>query len=218
VRERVALAWLGNPVPWTEIVVAGGAADAVLGRTIASLADAGRDASTVAMDLIGRHGHNVIMTAGGRSGTDLRAVLDHPASVVASDGMALNPDGPTGRGIPHPRSYGTFPRAVTEFGATVSDARSTSSAKLATAVHKCTLAPATRVGLTDRGTVAPGQLADLVVLDMERLADRATFTRPQRFPSGVDLVYVAGTEVVAAGEHTGSRPGRAVRRATRSER
>lgn len=207
VREQVATAWLGNPVPWTEITVAGGAATAVLGRTVAELAGGDRDASTVAMDLIAEHGHNVIMTAGGRNAADLRAVLDHPATVVASDGMALNPDGPTGRGFPHPRSFGTFPRAVTEFGA-----------DLAAIVHKCTQAPAQRVGLTDRGTVEPGQLADLVVLNMERLADRATFTQPQRFPGGVELVFVAGTMVVAAGEHTGSRPGGVVRRATRSER
>ena len=101
-RERVEHAWLGNPVPWTEITVAGGAADDVLGRTIASLAEADRSASAVAMDLIAVHGHNVIMTAGGRSERDLRTVLGHPATVVASDGMALDPDGPTGRGFPHP--------------------------------------------------------------------------------------------------------------------
>jgi N-acyl-D-aspartate/D-glutamate deacylase len=206
-RERIAHGWTDNPVPWTEITMAGGAADAVLGRTIASLADDARDASAVAMDLIAEHGHHVIMTAGGRSERDLRAVLGHPATVVASDGMALDPDGPTGQGFPHPRSFGTFPRAITDFGT-----------DLAAAVHKCTQAPARRVGLTDRGSVEAGRLADLVVLDMERLADRATFTRPQRFPAGVDLVFVAGTMVVAAGQHTGSRPGNVVRRATRSER
>ncbi len=206
-RERVEHAWLGNPVPWTEITVAGGAADDVLGRTIASLAEADRSASVVAMDLIAVHGHNVIMTAGGRSERDLRTVLGHPATVVASDGMALDPDGPTGRGFPHPRSFGTFPRAVTDFGG--------GDPGLAAIVHKCTQAPARRVGLTDRGTVAPGQLADLVVLDMERLADRATFTRPQRFPAGVDLVFVAGTMVVAAGQHTGSRPGTVIRASER---
>ena len=203
-RERVEHAWTHNPVPWTEITVAGGAADAVLGRTIASLADGSRDASAVAMDLIAEHGHNVIMTAGGRSERDLRTVLAHPAAVVASDGMALDPDGPTGRGFPHPRSFGTFPRAITDFGT-----------DLAAVVHKSTQAPARRVGLTDRGTVAPGQLADLVVLDVERLADRATFTRPQRFPAGVDLVFVAGTMVVAAGQHTGSRPGTVIRASER---
>jgi len=71
-------------------------------------------------------------------------------------------------------------------------------ADLAAIVHKCTQAPAERVGLTGRGVVAPDRLADLVVLDPERLADRATFTRPHRFPEGVDLVLVAGT--------TASRP------------
>jgi len=179
----------------------------VLGRTIADLAGPDRTGSGVAMDLIARHGHSVIMTAGGRSEHDLRAVLAHPATVVASDGLALDPDGPTGRGFPHPRSFGTFPRALTDFGDNV-----------AAMVRKCTAAPAARVGLTDRGTVAPGQLADLVVVDAEHLADRATFTRPQRFPTGVEYVLVAGTMVVAGGTHTGSRPGNVVRRASTIER
>jgi N-acyl-D-amino-acid deacylase len=207
VRAEVEAAWVHNPVPWTEITVADGAAPHLLGATIAELADESRTPSAVAMDLIAEHGHTVIMTAGGRSERDLRTVLGHPATVVASDGIALDPDGPTGHGFPHPRSYGTFPRAIAEFGD-----------DLAAAVHKCTQAPASRVGLADRGVLAPGRLADIVVLDMERLADRATFTRPQRFPAGVDLVYVAGTMVVADGEHTGSRPGGVVRRATRTER
>lgn len=206
-REQVARAWVHNPVPWTEITVAGGAAPDVLGRTIADLAGRNRSGSDVAMDLIAEHGHSVIMTAGGRSEHDLRAVLDHPASVVASDGLALDPDGPTGQGFPHPRSFGTFPRALTDFGA-----------NLAAMVRKCTAAPAARVGLTDRGTVAPGQLADLVVLDAEALADHATFTRPQRFPTGVEHVLVAGTMVVSGGTHTGSRPGNVVRRASMIER
>jgi N-acyl-D-amino-acid deacylase len=206
VRAEVERAWVHNPVPWTEITVAGGAAADVLGRTIAELAGAGTG-SQVAMDLIAEHGHSVIMTAGGRSEHDLRAVLAHPATVVASDGLALDPDGPTGRGFPHPRSFGTFPRALTDFGG-----------DLAAIVHKCTAAPAARVGLTDRGTVEPGKLADLVVLAAEHLADRATFTHPQRYPTGVEYVLVAGTMVVAGGTHTGSRPGNVVRPASTIER
>lgn len=207
VRGRVELAWARNAVPWTEITVASGAADAVLGRTIADLATDERSGSAVAMDLVAAYGNTVIMTAGGRSADDLRAVLEHDATVVASDGLALDPDGPTGHGFPHPRSFGCFPRALTGCGL-----------PFVTAVHKCTSAPARRIGLTDRGEVAPGQLADLVVLDADRLADRATFSRPQRFPDGVAAVFVAGTMVVANGRHTGSRPGAAVRRGSRSER
>ena len=202
VRQRIAAAWAHNAVPWTEITVASGADAAVLGRTVADLAT-DRPAVDVVLDLVATHGNGVFMTAGGRSPEDLRAVLDHDRAVVASDGLALDPDGPTGRGFPHPRSYGTFPRVLAR----------TSGTALATAVHKATSAPARRVGLTDRGEVRAGQLADLVVLDMERLADRATFLHPQLFPAGVEHVLVAGTMVVENGSHTGSRPGDVVRRA-----
>ncbi|MPZ79887.1 MAG: amidohydrolase family protein [Actinophytocola sp.] len=201
VRQRIAAAWVDNAVPWTEITVAGGATD-VLGRTIAELAT-GRDAVDVALDLIAAHGNAVIMTAGGRSPDDLRTVLHHDSSVVASDGLALDPDGPTGQGFPHPRSFGTFPRVLAGTG----------GLPLATAVHKATSTPARRVGLTDRGEVRRGQMADLVVLDMERLADRATFLHPRLFPAGVEHVLVAGTMVVENGSHPASRPGDVVRRA-----
>jgi N-acyl-D-aspartate/D-glutamate deacylase len=73
----------------------------------------------------------------------------------------------------------------------------------------------TVLGYPATGVVAAGLLADLVVLDTERLADRATFTRPRRFPGGVDLVLVAGTAVVTGEEHTGATPGTVVRRAER---
>jgi N-acyl-D-amino-acid deacylase len=192
VRHRIRTEWAGNALSWNEITVSALPGDqAPLGRTIADLG--GGDA---ALDLVAAHGNAVIMTAGGRSADDLTAVLRHPASVVASDGLALDPAGPTGGGVPHPRSYGCFPRFLA--GGEV---------PLAEAVCKATAAPAARIGLTDRGVLAPGKRADVVVLDPDTLADRATFADPHRFPTGVDLVLVGGEVVVADGAHTGARPG-----------
>lgn len=198
-RQRIHEAWATNALSWREITVAG--------VSIADLAaDRGISGDDTAIDLIAEHGNAVIMTAGGRSAEDLRTVLTHPASVVASDGLALDPDGPTGTGVPHPRSYGCFPRALTSGDLTLPEA-----------VRKSTSAPARRVGLTDRGVVAPGMRADLVVLDLDEFADRATFTEPHQFPTGVDLVLVSGTVVVERGRHTGARPGEVLRAGNRSE-
>ncbi len=73
--------------------------------------------------------------------------------------------------------------------------------------------PARHFRLADRGELAPGKAADLVVLDLDRLADGSTLERPLAYVEGVDEVLVNGVAVVEAGEHTGARPGRQLARA-----
>ena len=73
--------------------------------------------------------------------------------------------------------------------------------------------PADQIGLADRGRIAHGKKADLVVLDASRVRDTATFDDPHRYPEGIVHVLVNGVPVVERGAHTGARPGRALRRA-----
>src|SRR5215212_5939900 len=71
---------------------------------------------------------------------------------------------------------------------------------------------AAALGLVDRGTVAAGNAADLVLFDPETIADRASFDDPHRYPDGIEMVIVNGVVVIDRGEHTGARPGRLLRR------
>lgn len=200
VRARIREAWRDRPTTWHDVSISWTArpTDAV-GHTVAELAGDG-DGDEVVLDLLADLGTGVMMTAGGRSEDDLRTVLSHPSAVVASDGLALDPDGVTGAGVPHPRSYGCFPRYLTRYADDLTDA-----------IRRCTSAPAARVGLTDRGVLRPGAPADIVVFDPDRLTDRATFARPHQLADGIDLVLVNGTVAVERGEHTGQRPGRVLR-------
>jgi N-acyl-D-amino-acid deacylase len=196
VRARIREGWRDRPTTWDEITISWTARPVpALGRTIAEL---GGDEA--ALDLLAELGTGVMMTAGGRSDDDLRAVLAHPAAVVASDGQALDPGGVTGAGVPHPRSYGCFPRYLARYAGDLPDA-----------IRRCTSAPAARIGLGDRGVLRDGVPADIVVFDPERLADRATFTDPHRFAAGIDLVLVNGAVTVERGEHTGARAGQVLR-------
>jgi N-acyl-D-amino-acid deacylase len=134
--------------------------------------------------------------------TDLRRALTHERVMIGSDGSALAPYGELGAGKPHPRSYGTFPRVLGEY------AREQRVLSLSQAVHKMTGLPARRLGLRDRGVIRVGAKADLVVFDARRVADRATYEDPHRYPVGIEHVLVNGRFVVKDGEHTGSLPGR----------
>jgi dihydroorotase/N-acyl-D-amino-acid deacylase len=133
---------------------------------------------------------------------DVRRILAHPLTMVASDGRLTFP----GDGVPHPRSYGTFPRVL---GTYVREQR---VLPLARAVHKMTGQPAARLGLADRGCVRAGCVADLTLFDPATVAERGTFTDPHHYPVGIPWVVVNGVVVVADGGFTAARPGRVLLR------
>ena len=204
IRAAIRTEWAHRPTTWDEITISWAAGDEhadAVGRTVHEIAsERGVAGDDVALDLLASLGTGVLIVAGGRNEDDLRAVLEHPATVVASDGLSLDPNGVTGAGVPHPRSYGCFPRYLSRYGGL-------GPSSLPDAVRRCTGAPAALVGLFDRGLLRPGAAADIVVFSAERLSDRATFADPQMFPEGIELVMVNGEIVVDAGRHTGGRPG-----------
>lgn len=136
---------------------------------------------------------------------DVASVYSAPFCCVGSDASARAFSGITARGVPHPRTYGTFPRV---FGRYVRQRRVFDTAE---AVRRMTSLPAQAFGLHERGTIAPGMHADLVVFDPERVVDRATYEQPFAAPEGIRDVYVNGRAVLRGGALTGARPGRPLR-------
>ncbi|MCU0951342.1 MAG: D-aminoacylase [Burkholderiaceae bacterium] len=126
---------------------------------------------------------------------DVRAILSHPLTMVGSDGL------PHDR-CPHPRLWGSFARVL---GPLVRDAGWLS---LPAAIHKMTGLPAERFGLTDRGALRVGALADLVLFDAARIADRATYALPTQPPVGIEAVIVNGRLRVRDGVLIGAGSGR----------
>ena len=137
---------------------------------------------------------------------DVERIMRYPHTMIASDGRLVRP----GEGHPHPRWYGTFPRVLGRY------VRERHVLTLEEAVHKMTGMPAKRLGLRDRGQVAEGMYADLVVFDPATVEDRATFENPHQYPVGIDYVLVNGVAVVDGGKFTDARAGRVLRRATGS--
>ena len=128
---------------------------------------------------------------------DVIALLSRDDYMVGSDGI------PFDEGIPHPRAYGTFPRIVGRL-------RRRTGVSLEHLVRGMTSLPAGRFGLTDRGVVAEGKFADLVVFDADSVIDTADFNDPRTAPAGIPYVLVNGQLAVDGGRPTGVLAGRSV--------
>ncbi|HEX7737498.1 MAG TPA: D-aminoacylase [Ktedonobacteraceae bacterium] len=127
---------------------------------------------------------------------DVDRVVQSPFAMIGSDGLPLR------SGRPHPRLYGTFPRYLQRY------VRELKSLTLPEAIHKITAFPATRFGIAERGVIAPGKIADLVIFDPEGIRDCATYNKPQVSPEGIAAVIVAGQPVVLHGHIQSALPGR----------
>jgi N-acyl-D-amino-acid deacylase len=144
------------------------------------------------------------MVGFGMSEDNVERFLAHPLSVICSDAPARTATA-NGAGTSHPRAFGSYPRVLGHY---VRDRR---IMPLETAIMKMTSAPAARLKFADRGRIAAGLAADLVVFDPDTVADRATFETPHLYPVGILHVIVNGVPVISAGEHTGATPGTAVK-------
>lgn len=133
---------------------------------------------------------------------DIGRILRHPHVSIASD-SSLNV---MGQGVPHPRGYGNNARAFARY------VRERNVIGLEDAIRKMTSLPADHFGFTDRGRLAVGKAADVVIFDSVRVADRATYEQPHQYPTGILHVMVNGVPVVKDGDHTGARPGHIIRR------
>jgi N-acyl-D-amino-acid deacylase len=128
---------------------------------------------------------------------DVERVLAFPLTMIGSDGLPHDDH-------PHPRLWGTFPRVLGRY------ARERKLFSLEAAVHKMTGLPARVFGLTQRGTLAAGNFADLVVFDPETVIDCATYEKPKEFSAGIDKAFVNGALAWEAGKTTVRRAGRLV--------
>jgi N-acyl-D-amino-acid deacylase len=164
------------------------------GKTLAEIANAeGLTDVAVYSKIIRDGGADVI----GHSMTedDVLTFYRQPWVMVASDGGIAND---------HPRGAGTFPRVLGRF------VRERKVLPLEEAIRKMTSLPARRVGLSDRGRIAPGMNADLVLFDPAKVIDRSTFEEPRKLAEGIVWVSVNGQTVWEGGKSTGARPGRAL--------
>jgi len=208
IRDAVSAYVTSDPGDFDLVVISAvgehGRLDAI-GRSIAAIAkgDGVEPAETV-VRLLEVSGEEVSYVGFGMSEENVAKVLTHPLVGFGSDGYALRAEDVDAE-QPHPRSYGAAVRVLARY------CRDLGLLDLPTAIRKLTAFPADRAGLADRGRLLPGCFADLVVFDLAKLTDPATYEHPKRYPGGIDHVFVNGVPAIRDGEATGERAGRALR-------
>jgi N-acyl-D-amino-acid deacylase len=161
------------------------------GKTVAAIAAAQKKAPIdIVLDIERNGGASVVNF--GMTEEDVRIYMTRPWVATASDGGVQSGGGDT---VPHPRSYGTFPRKVGRYA--IADGVVT----VEQAVRSSSGLPADILKLADRGYLKPGQFADVVVFDPKAYRDTATFDKPHQYPTGVAWVFVNGAAVVADGTY-----------------
>ena len=95
--------------------------------------------------------------------------------------------------VPHPRSYGTFPRKIGRYA--IADG----VVPLEFAIRSATGLPADILKLPHRGYLKAGDFADVVVFDPKTFRDTATFDKPHQYATGIEWVFVNGQPEVAKG-------------------
>jgi N-acyl-D-aspartate/D-glutamate deacylase len=178
------------------------------GRSLAEIAgDEGGDPAELAMDALADDRLGVDCVIRCMDEGDVEAIMAVPWISVCTDASARRPGHPVlGRGVPHPRAYGSTARVLGRY------VRERGVLPLETAVAKLSGVPAEQVGLRDRGLVREGWFADLVVFDPLTVHDPATFERPAQYAAGIRDVVVNGRLAARDGAETGERPGRLLRR------
>lgn len=189
---------------YSDIVVAYTPSGEHQGLTLQEIAEgSGRDPREVLCALVAEHGTQVAMLEFSMSEESIAEILADPLTAVGTDGLPFRSDD-----LPHPRRAGSFPRVLRRF------VRELGVLSLAEAVHRMTGLSAEIFGLTDRGRIATGLAADLVLFDPEAIADGASYADPRAEPTGIHEVYVNGECAYRGSAWTGARSGRRLSRDT----
>jgi len=177
------------------------------GKTVKQgAAETGKDEFEFVRDLLIEENDRASMIIFIMSEKNIKRILAHPLVGIGCDGSALAPYGLLGKGKPHPRSYGTFPRVLGKY------IREERILPLKDMLKKMTSIPARNFGFISRGVLQVDNFADIVIFDEDKVIDKATWENPHQYPQGIEYVIVNGGVVIQNGEHTGNLGGKILRR------
>jgi len=173
----------------------------VTGKRLSAIArERVMDPVDVAIDMLRRASPGIV--SHNMNESDIRAFMAQPWTMTSSDGAVAV----FGEGVPHPRAYGPFARKIRRYVV------ENQVIGLERAIHAATGLPAQVLGLPDRGALREDAYADIIVFDLAKVRDAATYEQPHAYSEGMVEVLVNGQPVIRAGEFLDARPGRVLRR------
>lgn len=176
-----------------------------VGKRLSEIADMrGQHWIDAAIDLLVLEGQRISTIYFSMDEANVRMQLSLPWIKISTDAGGHDPAWAKAYGPLHPRAYGTYTRVLGKY------VREEQALTLEDAIRKMSWSVAERLGMHDRGLLAAGKYADIVIFDPQTVADRATFEEPHQLSVGVRDVLINGVRVLADGEHTGATPGRRV--------
>ncbi len=180
-----------------------------IGKTILELSQsAGIPPEEIILNLLEVNDLQVAIFNDAISEENIELLAKKDYSMIASDGVGYSGTYRVKTDLPHPRSFGAFPRA---FSILVKDK---GILTWENAVYKMTGFPAKILGISDRGIIAKGAYADIVIFDPETINDRTSYINPYQFPIGIDYVLVNGVIALKENSLTGENRGRILRHQT----
>ncbi len=205
-RKEIVGELASRKLDYSMISVAAGSLDsAFLGKTIGELAARrGISPEEVVLDLLALSRNQVLVFVKNLHEPVVELFLAHPRAMIATDGAGLSASRRAKGGLAHPRSFGATARALGRY------VREKKILSLEQAIHKMTGMPAGFVGLKKRGFIKRDNYADLVVFDPEKIADRATFENPYRYPDGINFVVLNGRLALENGTLSDPGAGRVI--------
>ncbi|HMY74546.1 MAG TPA: amidohydrolase family protein, partial [Blastocatellia bacterium] len=176
-----------------------------IGKSLAEVAKLrGKDPIETIMDLIVEDRSRVDTVYFMMSEENVKKQLKLPWVSFGSDAASMAAEGVFLNSSTHPRAYGNFARLLGKY------VRDEKVISLEEAIRRLAYLPATNLGLDHRGLLKTDYFADVVIFDPKTIADRATFEKPHQYSVGMQHVFVNGQHVLKDGEHTGTKPGRAL--------
>jgi dihydroorotase/N-acyl-D-amino-acid deacylase len=218
-RERAKAELLRDDPSWENQYLGGGGPSGTLivsvvntglkkyeGKTLEQIGkEEAKDPRDVLMDLVIADRANTSNVIFIMSEEDVRTALRHPLVSLGTDSGAVAEDGIFSEEKSHPRAWGSAARILGKY------VREEKLLPLEEAIRKMTSLPASRMGLSERGILRPGMVADLVAFDPQTVRDRSTYEDPLHYSEGIPYVAVNGELVVDGGKITAARPGRALK-------
>jgi len=194
-----------NTAPWENVQIAMVHSEkykGIMGKRISVIAkELGVDPLDFVFDLLIHEKGAVKTLVFCMDETDIKTIMCHPSTIIASDARALATYGELHKGSTHPRYYGAFPRVLGKY------VRGERILSLEEAIKKMTSMPAEILGLKTRGCLAVNMIADVTIFDPEVVIDKATYEDPHQYAVGIDNVLLKGKVIIDEGEHTGQMVG-----------